>query len=426
MVQAHKKYGSMPWAELVQPAITLARKGFPLTKKEAKKLNKQRSEFIKYNTQKPEFILKKRWKTGDTIRLADLAYTLELIKDQGRAGFYEGVTAENIVSEMKRGNGVITKKDLTDYYSVWREPIKGQFDKYKVISIPPPSSGGIALLQLLALTKDFPLAQWGRNSSKTAHLIIEAEKRVYADRAKHLGDPSFYKVPVKELLDRKYLEKRMADFSLKKATKSKKIFSGEPLQKEGPNTTHYSIIDQQGNAVSVTTTLNSSFGSKVFVGGSGFLLNNEMDDFSIKAGYPNIYGVTGDEANAIGPGKRMLSSMTPTILEKDGKLFMVVGSMGGSTIITTVFQIILNVTAYNLSMQGAVNAGRFHHQWKPNWVLSEWGALGFPAGLRLWVKGHKIAPKSGGIGRAAAILVLPSGKFEAGADPRGDDAAAGF
>jgi len=426
MVKAHKKYGSMPWKELIEPAILLAAEGFPLTKKEAKKLNKHRGDFIKYNTQRPEFILKGRWKKGDTLRLKDLAYTLELIRDKGRSGFYEGTTADNILAEMRRGGGIISHQDLANYHSIWREPLTAKVGIYKIISMPPPSSGGIALIQLLMASKDFSLDKWGWNTAKTAHLMVEVEKRVYADRATHIGDPAFYNVPIKGLLDTAYIQQRMEDFSMKKARKSKKVSPGKPFPKESPNTTHYSIIDQQGMAVSVTTTLNSSFGAKVFVGGAGFLLNNEMDDFSSKPGHPNSYGLIGGEANAISPGKRMLSSMTPTILEKEGKLFMVVGAMGGSTIITTVYQIIQNVTTHGFSMQGAVNAGRFHHQWKPNWILSEWGALGVGSSLKLWLKGHKIAPKIGGIGRAAAILVLPEGKLEAGADPRGDDAAAGF
>lgn len=426
MVQAHEKYGTMPWQTLLQPAVLLAAKGFPLTEKEANKLNKQRNSFIKYSTQKPEFILKDRWKKGDTLRLKELATTLRLIRDEGRSGFYEGATADKIVAEMERGNGIITRDDLTNYQAIWRKPLTAKVGLYKIISMPPPSSGGIALIQLLTLTKEYPVSKWGWNSVKTAHLIIESEKRVYADRAEYLGDPAFQNVPVEGLLDTAYIKQRMQDFSLKKATKSRKVSAGKPAPSEGKNTTHYSIVDPMGNAISVTTTLNSSFGAKVFVGGAGFLLNNEMDDFSVKPGYPNSYGLLGGEANAIQPGKRMLSSMTPTILEKEGKLYMVVGSMGGSTIITTVYQIIQNVITHSFSMQGAVNAGRFHHQWKPNWILSEWGALGLGTGLGLWLKGHKIVPKTGGIGRAAAILVLPAGKLEAGADPRGDDAAAGF
>nr|WP_317195390.1 gamma-glutamyltransferase [Rufibacter roseolus] len=426
MVQAHATYGRLPWAQLVQPAILLADQGFPLTKKEAKKLNEQRKDFIRYNSQSPDFILKDRWRPGDTLRLKDLARTLERIRDHGRAGFYEGQTADLIVAEMKRGTGIITKEDLAAYRAVWRKPVTGQVGDYRVISMPPPSSGGIALIQLLTIAQDYQLKAWGWNTVRSAHLMIEAERRVYADRAKHFGDADFYEVPVKGLLDTTYIKSRMRGYTPKKATPSKDVSAGVPPLPEGPNTTHYSIVDPEGNAVSVTTTLNSSFGCKVFVGGAGFLLNNEMDDFSIKPGYPNSYGLVGEEANAIAPGKRMLSSMTPTILEKDGKLFMVIGAMGGSTIITTVYQIIQNVTRYGFTMQGAVSAGRFHHQWKPNWVLSEWGALGFGTGAGLWIKGHKIVPRYGGIGRAAGILVLPNGQLEGGADPRGDDAAAGF
>ncbi|WP_207435120.1 gamma-glutamyltransferase [Sabulibacter ruber] len=426
MVKAHEKYGSMPWRDLVQPAIVLAAKGFPLTKKEAKKLNQQRADFLKYNTQRPSFILQHRWHEGDSLYFKDLARTLELIRDKGRAGFYEGPTANLLEAEMKRGKGLITKADLAAYQSVWRTPISGQVGKYRIISMPPPSSGGIALIQLLTIAQDYPLPAWGWNSVKSAHLMIEAERRVYADRAKHLGDPDFYKVPVAGLLDTAYIRRRMYGYSPGEATDSDDVYPGIPAPPESPHTTHYSIVDTQGNAVSVTTTLNSSFGCKVFVAGAGFLLNNEMDDFSAKPGYPNTYGLVGEEANAIAPGKRMLSSMTPTILEKDGKLYMVIGAMGGSTIITTVYQIIQNVTRFGFTMQGAVSAGRFHHQWLPDWVLAEWGALGPGTGVGLWVKGHKIAPKYGGIGRAAGILVLPDGRLEGGADPRGDDAAAGF
>ncbi|MCC9138319.1 gamma-glutamyltransferase [Pontibacter silvestris] len=425
MVRAHEKYGSMPWEELVQPAVDLAANGFPLTEKEAEKLNEQREDFIRYSTEKPEFILNDEWEEGDTLQLKDLAQTLELIKERGRAGFYEGATADKIVAEMERGNGIISKEDLKAYQSVWREPVTSNYKDYKIISMPPPSSGGIALIQLLTITEDYPLKKWGWNTLETAHLMIEAERRVYADRAKHLGDPAFYDVPVEGLLDRAYIKGRMSDYSPEKATDSDDISAGNPAPYESPNTTHYSIVDQEGNAVSVTTTLNSSFGAKVFVGGAGFLLNNEMNDFSVKPGYPNIYGLVGGEANAIAPGKRMLSSMTPTILEKNGNLFMVVGSPGGSTIITSVYQTILNVVEHGFTMQGAVNAGRFHHQWKPDGVLAEWRAFSFGEFLRLWLKGHKTVPNSG-IGRVDAVLVLPDGRLEGGADPRGDDAAAGF
>lgn len=426
MIKAHEKYGSMPWKELVQPAVRLANEGFPLTKKEADKLNELRKDFVAYNTNRPEFILKDKWRKDDTLTLKDLGKTLERIRDQGRAGFYEGITADLIEEEMKHGGGIISKSDLTSYNSVWRKPVSGNISNYRIISMPPPSSGGIALIQLLTITQKYPLDEWGFYSLKRAHLMIEAERRVYADRAKHLGDPDFYEVPIEGLLDTSYIIGRMKNFSFDKATNSSSISAGVPAPIESPNTTHYSIVDQDGNAVSVTTTLNSSFGSKVFVSDAGFLLNNQMDDFSVKPGHPNVYGLVGGDANEIQPGKRMLSSMTPTILEKDGKLFMVIGSMGGSTIITTVYQIITNVIAHDLPMQGAVNAGRFHHQWVPDWVLSEKGALGIKRGLGLWIKGHKIVPAPNDIGRAAGIKVLPDGRLEGGADPRGDDAAAGF
>lgn len=427
MVRLHEKYGSMPWEELVQPSIDLAANGFPLTEKEADKLNDYRDELLQYNTHKPLFTLNKDWDEGDIIQIKTLAATLERIRDQKAAGFYKGTTADLIVAEMERGGGIITKEDLANYKAIWREPVTGNFKDHKIISMPPPSSGGIALIQLLNITDEYPLSEWDRRTTKTAHLMIEAERRVYADRAKHLGDPAYYDVPVEGLLDEEYILQRMDNYSSSWASDSDDISAGDPYPYEGPNTTHYSIVDPMGNAVSATTTLNSTFGSKVFVDGAGFFLNNQMNDFSVKPGYPNQYGLIGGEANAIEPGKRMLSSMTPTILEKDGELFMVVGSMGGSTIITTVYQIILNVAVFNLSAQEAISATRFHHQWKPDWVLSELGALGAGTGFRLWLKGHKIAPKvRGGIGRAEAIVVLPDGRLQGGADPRGDDAAAGF
>ncbi|WP_162053228.1 gamma-glutamyltransferase [Pontibacter pamirensis] len=426
MVQLHERYGTIPWEELVQPAVLLAAKGFPLTEKEAEKLNENRDDFIEYSTRRPGFILKDKWEEGDTLRIPDLAETLARIRDKGRAGFYEGATAQYIVEEMKRGGGIITKEDLANYRAIWREPLTAKVGEHTIISMPPPSSGGIALIQLLSISEDYPIDEWGIKTTETAHFMIEAEKRVYADRAKHLGDPAFVDVPVEGLLEEAYMKRRMHDFSMGSDTDSEEVYAGEPAAYEGAQTTHYSIVDPMGNAISVTTTLNTNFGALVFVDGAGFLLNNEMDDFSSKPGYPNTYGLIGGEANAIAPGKRMLSSMTPTILEKEGELYMVVGSMGGSTIITTVYQIIMNVIAHGLPMQGAVNAGRFHHQWEPDWVLSELGALGPDTGLQLWLKGHKIAPNPRGIGRAAGILVLPDGKMEGGADPRGDDAAVGF
>jgi gamma-glutamyltranspeptidase/glutathione hydrolase len=285
----------------------------------------------------------------------DLAKTFEFIRDKGRNGFYKGIVADQIVAEMKNGGGMMTKKDLKSYHSVWRTAITGNYKGYKIITMPPPSSGGIALLQLLQSVEKYPLKRWGYNQDSTIRLIVEAERRVYADRSKYLGDPDFYKVPVDSLLKPAYITSRMSNFSWDAATPSASIQPGTFVGYESDQTTHYSIVDKDGNAVSITTTLNDSFGSKIFVNGAGFLINNEMDDFSSKPGVPNMYGLVGGKANSIQPGKRMLSSMTPTIIEKDGKLFMIVGTPGGSTIITSVFQTILNVIEFDQNMQQAVS-----------------------------------------------------------------------
>ncbi len=426
MVEAHKKYGTLAWKDLLQPAVDLALNGFTLSEREAAWFNEMKEDLIKYNTVKPEFLLKENWQPGDSIKWIELGHTLERIRDLGRAGFYEGKTAEDLVAEMNRGKGLITLEDLKNYSSAWREPVVANYKEYKIISMPPSSSGGICLVQLLKSVEPYPIKQWGFNTPQTIHLMTEAERRVYADRSIYLGDPDFYKVPVKQLLDDQYNDERMSTFDPTKATLSADVKEGKIEGYESEETTHFSIVDPQGNAVAVTTTLNGWFGSHVVVPGSGFFLNNEMDDFSAKPGVPNMFGVVGAEANKVEPNKRMLSAMTPTILEKDGRLFMVVGTPGGSTIITSVFQVILNVTEHDMRMQEAVNAKRVHAQWLPDVIIPESGALLKEDSLTLVNMGHKITPRRS-IGRVDAILVLPDGKLEAGADnTRGDDKAKGY
>ncbi|WP_245977402.1 gamma-glutamyltransferase [Albibacterium indicum] len=426
MVKAHQKYGKLSWKELLQPSVDLARKGFALTAMQAREINSRRESFLKYNPEGTVFTSKQNWSEGDNFLQPELAHTLELIRDQGRKGFYEGETADKIVAEMKSGNGIISLQDLKDYEAQWRKPVIGSYRGYKVISMPPPSSGGIALLQMLHSVEAFPLGRWGFQSDSTVQVMIEAERRVYADRAEHLGDPDFYQVPQNQLINLKYNAIRMSDMNFDQATPSAAIHAGSVgAVAESEETTHFSIVDKEGNAVSLTTTLNGSYGSQVVVKGAGFLLNNEMDDFSVKPGAPNMFGLIGGKANSIEPGKRMLSSMTPTILEKDGKLFMVVGTPGGSTIMTSVFQTILNVIDWNMGMQQAVDAPRFHHQWLPDHVDAEAASFTPELRSRLSQKGYNIKER-GAIGRVDAILVSESGVLTGGADQRGDDKAVGY
>ena len=423
MVKAHARFGKLSWTEVVQPALDLARNGFPITDQQAAEFNDIQGDIKKYNPGKAYFI-KEKFSSGDTWVQADLANTLQLIRDNGREGFYGGQVADQIEAEMAAGGGIISKEDLKNYQSQWREPLVGNYKEYKVITMPPTSSGGIALLQLLNSVEEYPLKRWGFNSDSTVQIMVEAERRVYADRATHLGDPDFYKVPQKYLVNPIYSKYRMKNFNWEKATLSSDIKAGE-VPSESEETTHFSIVDRDGNAVSLTTTLNGGYGSMVFVKGAGFLLNNEMDDFSVKPGSPNMYGLLGGEANSIVPGKRMLSSMTPTILEKGGELFMVVGTPGGSTIITSVFQTILNVVEFGKGMQAAVNAKKIHHQWFPDELVIEKGALDSLSRVNLEKKGYKFRERKA-IGRVDAILKIPWGYYEGGADPRGDDTKLGW
>jgi gamma-glutamyltranspeptidase/glutathione hydrolase len=326
---------------------------------------------------------------------------------------------------MKTANGIISREDLINYHSVWRDAVTGVYKQYKIISMPPPSSGGVALLQLLRIVEPFNLEASGWNTPRTVHLMAEAERRVYADRAAHLGDPDYYRVPMANLLDPQYLTQRIQSIDTVRATSSSAIKAGEFARRESDQTTHFSIVDRNGNAVSITTTLNGGYGAKVVVREAGFLLNNEMDDFSVKPGAPNMYGLVGGQANAIAPGKRMLSSMTPSIVERGGKLYLVVGTPGGSTIITSVFQTVLNVLEHDMGMQQAVSAKRFHHQWLPDQITAEEGAFSPATTAALEAKGHKVVFIPA-IGRVDAILVRKKRRLEGGADPRGDDTAAGY
>lgn len=422
MVQAYEKLSALKnWKILIQPAIDLAQQGFAITQNEADNLNENQSFFEKYNQHQTAFH-KKTWKKGDLLIQPELAKTLKHIQSKGRDGFYKGEVADQIVLEMKRSGGLITKEDLANYQSKWRDPLTGNYRGYKVYSMGPPSSGGLALLQLLKMTEPFPLREMEFHSAAHIHLLAEAERRAFADRAFYLGDPDFVDVPTGFLLDSVYLLQRMADFNPRRATISDSISHGK---RESEETTHFSIVDSEGNAASVTTTLNGSYGAFTVVEGAGFILNNEMDDFSIKPGFPNMYGLVGGEANKIEPEKRMLSSMTPTIITKNDSLFMVVGTPGGSTIITSVFQVIVNVIDFNMSLFDAVNETRFHHQWKPDQIYTENGCLQPNVKMVLESLGHKIKVREP-IGRVEAILVDKNKLLTVVADPRGDDDAKGY
>ena len=423
--KAHKKFGSLPMQTILQPVILLAKNGFKITEKQAKQFNDYSAVFKQVNQENS--IYTKKFKAGDVFKNEALASTLQQISDNGRSAFYQGEIAKTLVAFLQKNGGIVSLKDLDNYQAIWREPIVFNYKDLRIISMSPPSSGGICMAQILKTTANYPIAQYGHNTTKTIQVLTEAQRRAYADRSHYLGDPDFIDIPVDSLLSDAYLKGRMDSFSFEGATPSKELTHGIISQAESKETTHYSIIDSYGNAIAVTTTLNASFGSKLYSKKLGFFLNNEMDDFSAKPGTPNLFGLIGGNANAIAPQKRMLSSMTPTLVEKDNKLWMSLGTPGGSTIITSVLQTILNVYEFNMSMQQAVDAPRFHHQWLPDVVKVEATSFNAKTIKELENKGYVIDYKNASsIGKVDAILVLPDGSLEAGADKRGDDTAVGF
>jgi len=430
LLKAWEDYGSgnISRRQLLAPAITLAEKGFELSHFESKMLNNNKNLFLNNKAAAKIFIRKdgRPWEKGDRFIQKDLSKTLKRIGRIGRDGFYSGKTADLIVAEMKNGNGLITHEDLQNYKSVYRKPVKGSYYGHDIISMGPPSSGGTLLIHMLKMLEHYPIDTLGWNSSNYIHILTEVERRAYADRAKHMGDSDYWDVPVQMFLSSEYAEQRISDISLTTASESADVYAGPPSQNESRETTHYSVVDKDGNAVSVTSTINWSYGGGYLVEGGGFFLNNEMDDFSSKPGSPNIYGLIGNEANSIQPGKRPLSSMTPVIVLKDKKPYLLIGSPGGATIITTSMQTILNVIIHGMDIQDAVSAYRVHSQWLPDILFYEKNGLSKDVLKNLNQKGHvtKIHPWVEW-GQANCIMINENGYY-GGADSRGENTAVGY
>lgn len=416
------KYAKLPMRDLIQPAIDMAEKGFAITSREARLLNSTKEDFIKHNKSAVQFVKSNDWKAGDLLIQKELATALKRIRDNGEKGFYSGETAIAIVNEMKKGNGIITLEDLSNYKTVAREPLVFNYKNHEVVGMGLPSSGGILLAQMLKMSAYATIENFQQNSVEVVQPMVEAERRAFADRAEYMGDPDFIKDQTAMLISDDYLVKRWKSYNSNLASKSSEVGKIITQPNESTETTHISVIDKDGNAASVTTTLNGLYGSKVVVSGAGFLLNNEMDDFSVKPGVPNMFGAVGGEANSIKPGKRMLSSMSPTLLVKDGKVVMVVGTPGGTTIPTSVYQTIVNVVDFKMNANHAVNTPKFHHQWLPEIVEVE---NNFPqTTIKALEKMNYKVEKRGNIGRTEVILVNEDGTVSGVADGRGDDSVA--
>ena len=421
MISTHA-YAKLPFAKLIEPAIEFAEFGYVISEREAKGLNADRANFLKYSSAPSAFTQKEVWKAGDTLIQPELAATLKRIQAKGLAGFYEGATAEYIVKEMQHSGGYVGLEDLKNYKPKFRKPLEFDYRGHHVISFAPPSSGGILIAQMMQMIAPFNVEKMGLNTLASVNLMVESQRRAYADRAEHMGDPDYWKVPTKTLISNSYAQARMSDYKEGVAGSSKITVAGGAHESE--QTTHLSVIDKEGNMVAITTTLNDTYGNKTIVAGAGFLLNNEMDDFSVKPGVPNMYGALGGEANSIQPGKRMLSSMTPTLVTIKGKPYISIGTPGGTTIPNQVYEGLVNIIDHKMTIKQAIDATRFHHQWIPDVLALE---SDFPEDIEAGLKnmGYKTI-RRGKFGRMDGILISGDGKRMAAGDKRGDDSVAGY
>lgn len=422
----HQKWGRLPWSVLLEPAIRCANEGFILTEKDAKEFNAARSDLMKGNPDYPRFWKKEPWKPGDTLQQPELARTLQIIQQGGAAAWYEGPLAGMLVRDLKKRGGLHTEADFASYRTILRTPVEAMIQGHRVVSMPPPSSGGYILLHMLSLLQHAPVSRPAWLSPAYIRWLVEAERLAYADRSKHLGDPDFWAPSPKFLLSEAYVQERLKAWPpAGKAGSSAKVFPGEPPAEESEQTTHFSIVDPNGMCIALTTTINSPFGARIAHPEAGFLYNNEMDDFSVAPGIPNQFGLLGAEANAVAPGKRMLSAMTPTLVFRGDMPVIVTGTPGGATIITTVLQHLVSYLWYGKSVLAWQQSPRFHHQWQPDVVYLEEGRWSLSVQRALQKMGYTLKERPP-IGRANAIERKFDGRLEAGADPRGDDAAWGF